>query len=121
MLKTHLGRKNTPSSVISVPITEDGRLSAKTLFDRNALRELQNDLPKLLQDNGFEVKRGEPGSDKTYVSQADFKRREIQDLEHEIRALHDKAIARQNDTSVLQGDLDRLDGVKSSHLIWLTK
>ena len=73
------------------------------------LRELQNELPKLLQDNGFEVKRGEPGSDKTHVSPVDFKRQEIRDLENEIKGLQDKAIAHQNNLKVLQGGLDRLD------------
>ena len=64
----HLDEKTPHMHVVSVPITEDGRLSTKTLFDRKALRELQSELPKLLQDNGFEVKRGELGSDKTHVS-----------------------------------------------------
>ena len=108
----HLDETTPHMHVISVPITEDGRLSAKTLFDRKALRELQDELPKLLQDKGFEVKRGEPGSDKTHVTPADFKKKEIKDLENEIRGLRDKAIARQNDLKVLQGGLDRLDGLK---------
>jgi hypothetical protein len=110
----HLDEKTPHMHVISVPITEDGRLSAKTLFDRKALRELQNELPKLLQDNGFDVKRGEPGSDKTHVSPANFKKQEIHDLENEIKGLCDKAIARQNDLEILQGGLDRLDVLKFS-------
>ena len=108
----HLDEKTPHMHVISVPITEDGRLSAKTLFDRKALRELQNELPKLLQDNGFEVKRGEPGSDKTHVSPADFKKQEIRDLENEIKGLQDKAIAHQNNLKVLQGGLDRFNVLK---------
>jgi len=32
----------------------------QALFGRKALRELQNQLPKLLRDNGFEAKIGEP-------------------------------------------------------------
>jgi hypothetical protein len=110
----HLDEKTPHMHVISVPITEAGRLSAKTLFDRNALRELQNELPKLLQDKGFEVKRGELGSDKTHVSPANFKKQEIHDLENEIKGLRDKAIARQNDLEILQGGLDRLDVLKFS-------
>ena len=108
----HLDEKTPHMHVISVPITEDGRLSAKTLFDRKALRTLQNELPMHLQNNGFEVKRGEPRSDKTHVSPADFKKQEIHDLENEVKGLKDKAIARQNDLKVLQGDLDRLEGLK---------
>lgn len=104
----HLDEKTPHMHIISGPITEDGKLSAKTLFDRKALRELQKELPKLSQDNGFEDKRGELGSDKTHVSPADFKKQEIRDLEKEIRVLQNKAIARQNDIKVLQGGLDRL-------------
>ena len=108
----HLDEKTPHMHVISVPITEDGRLSAKTLFDRKALRELQDQLPKVLQDKGFDVKRGELGSEKTHVSPAEFKKQEIKDLENEIKALQDKVISRQNDLKALQYDLKKFDGLK---------
>lgn len=108
----HLDEKTPHMHVISVPLTEDGRLSAKTLFDRKALRELQDQLPKLLQSKGFEIKRGEPGSEKAHVFPADFKKQAIQDLENEIRALQDKVVSRQNDLKVLQSDLNRLEALK---------
>jgi len=46
----------------SVPLTEDGRLSAKILFNRKSLLQLQSELPKYLQSKGFDVQRGESGS-----------------------------------------------------------
>ena len=57
----------------SVPLTEDGRLSAKILFNRNSLLKLQSDLPKHLQNNGFDVQRGEAGSEKIHLNTQDFK------------------------------------------------
>lgn len=43
-----------------VPLTQDGRLSAKELIDQQALLHLQENLPKELQKMGFEVSRGLP-------------------------------------------------------------
>lgn len=43
-----------------VPLTQDGRLSAKELVDQQALLHLQENLPKELQKMGFEVSRGLP-------------------------------------------------------------
>lgn len=41
-----------------VPVTKDKKLSAKRLFDRNELRALQDDFPKFLNKNNFDLKRG---------------------------------------------------------------
>ena len=57
----------------SVPLTEDGRLSAKILFNRKSLLQLQSELPRHLQSNGFDVQRGESGSKKTHLDTQDFK------------------------------------------------
>jgi hypothetical protein len=57
----------------SVPLTEEGRLSAKTIFNRKALLQLQSELPKHLQNKGFDVQRGEAGSEKTHLNTQDFK------------------------------------------------
>lgn len=43
-----------------VPLTEDGRLSAKELVDQQTLLYLQENLPQELQKMGFEVSRGLP-------------------------------------------------------------
>src|SRR5574344_2184630 len=40
-----------------VPFDKDKKLSAKRIFNREALRNVQEDLPKLLQEKGFDIER----------------------------------------------------------------
>ena len=42
-----------------VPLTKDGRLSAKELFDRKNLLKLQQEMPARLQQAGFQIEKGE--------------------------------------------------------------
>jgi len=84
-LKEKYGEKNIVSATVhldettphmhlcSVPLTEDGRLSAKILFNRKSLLQLQSELPKYLQSKGFDVQRGESGSKKIHLDTQDFK------------------------------------------------
>lgn len=41
------------------PITKDNRLSSKNIMTRQFLRQIHNELPKVLQDKGFDVQRGD--------------------------------------------------------------
>lgn len=45
-----------------VPLTADGRLSAKEILDQNKLAYLQDKLPIALQSMGFKISRGLPSS-----------------------------------------------------------
>ncbi|MBU3182627.1 MobV family relaxase [Clostridium psychrophilum] len=90
-LKEKYGEKNIVSATVhldettphmhlcSVPLTEDGRLSAKIIFNRKALLQLQSELPKHLQSKGFDVQRGEAGSEKTHLDTQEFKIRTKQE------------------------------------------
>ena len=69
----HLDETTPHMHLCSVPLTEDGRLSAKIIFNRKALLQLQSELPKHLQSKGFDVQRGEAGSEKTHLNTQDFK------------------------------------------------
>ena len=71
-----------------IPITEDNRLSAKDIFNKQELRELQEKFPKHLQEHDFEIVRGEKGSEKKHLSSQEYK--EKQDLEKEIQLLDKK-------------------------------
>lgn len=42
----------------------DGKLSRKTVFNRQTLREIQDELPKVLKENGFEIERGHENSER---------------------------------------------------------
>ena len=100
-IQERYGQKNTLYAVIHhdeatphmhvgvIPITEDNRLSAKDIFNKQELSELQEEFPKHLQEHDFEIVRGEKGSEKKHLSSQEYK--EKQDLEKEIQLL-DKEI-----------------------------
>ena len=56
--KVHMDETTPHMHFTFVPLTDDGRLSAKTIIDRKALSSLQDELPKILQHNGFQIERG---------------------------------------------------------------
>lgn len=113
----HLDEKKAPHMhVISVPITEDGRLSARSVFNLKALIELQDALPKFLRDKGFDIKKGGLRNGITSIETSE--NQTIKDLENEISilknensALQNKIISLQNDLKVTLGELSRLDRV----------
>lgn len=57
--KVHKDETTPHMHVLIVPLTADGRLCSKELFDRNALRDLQEEMPKLLKAKGFKIERGD--------------------------------------------------------------
>lgn len=99
-IQERYGQKNTLYAVVHqdeatphmhvgvIPITEDNRLSAKDIFNKQELRELQEEFPKHLQEHDFEIVRGEQGSEKKHLSSQEYK--EKQDLEKEIQLLDKK-------------------------------
>ena len=72
----HMDEK-TPHMHFNVVPMKEGKLSAKTIFDRNGLRNLQEELPKYLQNNGFDVKRGEKNSKAKHKDTYEYKEEQI--------------------------------------------
>jgi hypothetical protein len=56
-----------------VPFDEKNKLSSKRVFDRKALRDVQNELPKFLQERGFRIERGIRGSQNKNMSAKEYK------------------------------------------------
>jgi len=56
-----------------VPVTSDNRLSAKSIFTPKELRSLQDDYSKHVQDNGFNLQRGEYDSKRKHVKIEELK------------------------------------------------
>jgi hypothetical protein len=75
--RIHKDESTPHMHVTVVPLTKDGRLSAKEIFDRNELRSLQTDFAKHLQKEGFKVERGVE-SDKKHVETREYKRQELE-------------------------------------------
>lgn len=95
-IRKRYGKENTLYAVVHhdeatphmhvgvIPITEDNRLSAKDIFTRSELQQLQSDFPEHMKAGGFEVERGQP-SDKKHLSPQEYK--EKQDLEKEVQQI----------------------------------
>lgn len=66
--------------VAIVPM-RDGKLQSKNVFNRNELRYLQDELPKVLQREGFEIERGQEGSKAKHIETATYKMLKSQEAE----------------------------------------
>src|SRR5699024_10444389 len=75
-----------------VPFDKDNKLSAKRVFNREALRNIQEELPKHLQEKGFDIERGLEGSDRKNLTVPEFKemKREQKEIEREIERKKDE-------------------------------
>ena len=69
-----------------VPFDKDKKLSAKRVFNRETLRDIQENLPKYLQEKGFDIKRGIEGSDRKNLTVPEFKemKKEQKEIERQI-------------------------------------
>lgn len=63
----HFDEKTPYMHVNFVPVTEDGRLSAKDLFGPKDLRNLQDDFNRHCRENGYDLKRGDLNSKAKHV------------------------------------------------------
>lgn len=57
-----------------VPLTKDGRLSAKDVFNRSALRAVQSELPVFLKGKGFDVRRGQKNNERKKLTVPEYKK-----------------------------------------------
>lgn len=91
----HHDEANPHMHVGVMPITEDGRLSAKDIYNRTELQALQKEFPAELQRQGFEVERGEEGSKEKHLHPNEYK--EKRDLEKEVQLLEKKLAGRKDE------------------------
>lgn len=84
--KVHKDETTPHLHAIVVPLTKDGRLSAKELFDRKALTALHKEIPEVLKQKGFNIERGE-SSNKKHLETSEFKKiRDENKVTAEIKA-----------------------------------
>ncbi|MBY6988530.1 plasmid recombination protein [Clostridium botulinum] len=82
--KVHMD-ENTPHMHFSfVPMNEDGSLSAKKKINRNFLREIQDEFPKVLKNQGFDIERGMEKALKKHLEPLEFKKEQIKKDQIEI-------------------------------------
>ena len=75
----HMDEKTPHMHFLHVPITKDGRLCAKDIYTKTALKKLQDELPIRLQKCGFLIERGveqQKGSVKKHLDTREFKQQQ---------------------------------------------
>lgn len=78
----HLDERTPHMHLGIVPFTEDKRLSAKTIFNRQALQTIQDKLPSYLREQGFEIERGEEKSERKHLTVKEYK--ELKEKERDL-------------------------------------
>src|SRR5699024_2307009 len=81
--------EQTPHMHLGVVPMRDGKLQGKNVFNRQELLWLQDKFPEHMKKQGFELKRGERGSDSKHNEKAKSKK---QTLEKEINILEKLAV-----------------------------
>ncbi len=72
--QVHLDETTPHMHLGIVPFNDEHKLSAKTVFNRQALQAVQDELPKYLNERGFELERGEKGSERKNLTVPEYKR-----------------------------------------------
>lgn len=65
--------ESTPHMHMGVVPMQDGKLSSKAMFDREELKKIQDELPKFMQEHGFDLERGAKNSEAKHKTVAEFK------------------------------------------------
>lgn len=87
--------EHTPHIHVGVVPMRDGKLQGKNIFNRQELLWLQDEFPKHMQKKGFDVERGERGSEREHLTTAAFK---LQKTKVQLSEL-------ENETTLLEKDL----------------
>ncbi|MBN3348734.1 hypothetical protein CF050_18155 [Clostridium botulinum] len=100
--------ETTPHMHLDVCPLLNGRLQSKNIFTRNELRNIQEELPKALNKNGFEIERGIKGSTQKHIDIQTLKAREekkLKDLEKRNKEMELKIASRKEKLEEVK-DLD---------------
>ena len=96
--QVHLDERTPHMHLGIVPFDKDNKLTAKTMFDREALQDIQNELPRYMNERGFKVERGRAGSEAKHLTVQEYK-----DVQKEIK----------KQSEVLDGVKKELESVKN--------
>lgn len=115
----HLDEKTPHMHMGIVPVTEDNRLSAKSIFTRKELVDLQDEFHQHMIDKGFNIERG-VSSDRKHMETKEFKAKtldgNVKELELKMNSLQTdlKAVktdlSQYNDISMAFDNINRLEG-----------
>ena len=99
----HLDESTPHMHLGVVPFDKDNKLSAKRMFNRATLIEIQDELPTLMQEEGFDIQRGEKGSERKNMTVPEYKdfKEQKKALEAEIGDLRREAKQRKDEIKKL--------------------
>ncbi len=86
--------ENTPHMHMGIVPMKQGKLSSKSIFNREELKKIQDELPKYLSQRGFHLQRGELDSTKKHLSTQEYKDKQevLQKIEKQIDEKIDKVM-----------------------------
>lgn len=101
--------ESTPHMHLGIVPMKDGKLSSKALFgNREKLREIQDELPKYLNEQGYHLQRGEVGSKKKHLKTEEFKEKQkiLKKADETIDKKNREIDNAKNQLNNLQNDID---------------
>lgn len=126
-LKERYGEKNVISATVHmdektphmhfnfVPVTDDGRLSAKSILNRMDLIKQHDDFYKEVGKD-WGLSRGEKEGYKKHIETADFKKqtayKELEEVESNLEVLVSKKNSVKNELEELKSDFERVKDIK---------
>lgn len=131
-IKNRYGEKNMVSAIIHfdettphlhvnfVPVTDDGRLSARDLFSPKKLRQLQDDFNKYVNDHGYDLERGKLDSKRKHLNVEEYKletkfselKTKENELDKKINDLVSERDAIRNELNAFKSDLKDIEGIR---------
>ena len=102
--RVHMDETTPHMHLNLVPLTNDGRLCAKELFDRANLLRLQQELPERLKQSGFEIEKGEGRN--FHKDTLEWKREQVEKNRLQLESQEKELSAKK---AALDRDADRLE------------
>ena len=101
--------ESTPHMHLGIVPMKDGKLSSKALFgNRKKLREIQDELPKYLNEQGYNLQRAEVDSKKKHLKTEEFKEKQkiLKKADETIDKKNREIDNAKNQLNNLQNDID---------------
>ena len=115
--QVHLDETTPHMHLGIVPFNDEHKLSAKTVFNRQALQAVQDELPMYLQERGFNLERGEKGSERKNLTVPEYKKAkdELKEMTTTLEQRKSEVLALSNDKTptIKKETLDLKDETKT--------
>lgn len=107
--------EHTPHMHLGIVPMKDGKLQGKNVFNRQELQWIQDEFPKYMKQRGFDVERGEKGSDREHLTSQRFKEQQLQEQLRSIEiATEERQYERKQLEETIQDCKSRLGDLEAS-------